>query len=299
MRREDEGVRSHVVAERRFRRVADRGGDGGRRGIRPGLEKPSEKRVRRRPLIIEPGPERIAIVDGLRRRDVAVRARIRVGNELIDQLACDRTDSVGGNDIAGKRHARERILDGGAPGEIAVALRVRKDDDIRRVAPSVSVALVEPERKQFVLQERPAAAAAELILLQLRLRLRDRRKEVARLQRVIAIELPCRAVELVRAASGDDVDHGSRVAPVLGAVGMRLNLELLDRVGRRAHHESRVECVVVAGAVEQEVVGLVAHAVDVEAGGGGAEPARCRVASRTAQPPRRSNDARNQRAQLR
>ncbi len=102
----------------------------------------------------------------------------------------------------------------------------------------------------------------------------------------------------VGARLGDDVHHRSRVTAVLGAVGVRLDLEFLDRVGGRAHDEAGVEGVVVAGAVEQEVVRLVAHAVDAEPRRGGAEAARGRIAGRAAQPRRWSDDTRNERPQL-
>ena len=90
---------------------------------------------------------------------------------------------------------------------------------------------------------------------------------------VVAVELPGAAVPAVGARLGDDVDDRAGVAPVLGVVGVREDLELLDRVRRRPQHEPGVERVVVRRAVEQEVVRLVALAVDVEAAGHVAEAA--------------------------
>ena len=72
--------------------------------------------------------------------------------------------------------------------------------------------------------------------------------------------------------------HRATDAAVFRAERVRLNLEFLNRVRRRAHHEARVERVVVGRAVEQEVVRLIAHAVDVEATGRVTEAARRRVA---------------------
>ena len=78
------------------------------------------------------------------------------------------------------------------------------------------------------------------------------------------------------------------------------DLELLDGVRRRAEHEARVESVVVGGAVEKEVVRLVALTIDVEARGGGAKAvgARLRVAVLAAQARRRRHHAGNQGPEL-
>jgi hypothetical protein len=102
------------------------------------------------------------------------------------------------------------------------------------------------------------------VLLQRR---RRRRKHVPRLQRVVTVELPRAPAPIVRARSRRDVHDGARVAAVLGAVRMRQQLELLNRIGRRAQDESGIERVVVRCAVEQDVVRLVAHPVDVEHAG--------------------------------
>ena len=107
------------------------------------------------------------------------------------------------------------------------------------------------------------------------------------------------AVPAIGAGFGDDVDDRAGVAAVLGVVGVREDLEFLDRVRRRAQHEAGVERVVVGRAVEQEVVRLVALAVDVEAAGDVAEAAGRGVAVLPAEPDRRRDDTRNQRAELR
>ena len=124
-------------------------------------------------------------------------------------------------------------------------------------------------------------------------------KEVLRLQAVVAVELPRAPVPAVGASFGDDVDDRAGVAAVLGVVGVREDLEFLDRVRRRAQHEAGIEGVVVGRAVEQEVVRLVALAVDVEAAGGVAEAAGRGVAGLPAEPDRRRDHTRNQRPQLR
>src|SRR5207247_8923435 len=111
--------------------------------------------------------------------------------------------------------------------------------------------------------------------------------------------LPRAAVPDVGARPGRDVHDRAGVTPVLRVIGVRENLEFLDGVGRRPQHEAGVERIVVRRAVEQEVVRLVALAVDVERAGDVAEPARWRVAVLTAEPGRGRPDAGNERAELR
>ena len=142
-------------------------------------------------------------------------------------------------------------------------------------------------------------AAAELVLFQLGLRLIGRREEIPRLQGVITIELPRGAVQRIRAGLRDDVHDGPGVAAELRIVGVSLNFEFLDRIGRWTHHEASIEGVVIAGAVEQEVVRLITHAIDAEAGGHGAESARGGIASRAAKTCWRGDDPRDERPQLR
>ena len=164
----------------------------------------------------------------------------------------------------------------GDAGEVAAALRLRQHRARVGRALLVLEPLVVAEHEQPVPHQRAADRAAELVLLQLRL---GGREVVLRLEPVVAVELPgARRASSLLPDLGDDVDDRAGVAPVLGAVGMREDLELLDRIRRRTQHEAGVERVVVRRAVEQEVVRLIAHAVDVEAAGGVAEAARRGVA---------------------
>ena len=97
---------------------------------------------------------------------------------------------------------------------------------------------------------------------------------IARVKSRIAQVLKHRAVELVAAALGDDVDRRAAVASVLRR-RLRLQIELLDGVNRQqagrcsgnAHLVQRrvvEEGIVVVRAVQQVVVAAVAVAVDVE-----------------------------------
>ena len=76
-------------------------------------------------------------------------------------------------------------------------------------------------------------------------------------------------MDLVGAAAVRDVHGRARRAAVLGALVVRDDAELADRVGRRLHHLVREALVagavgVVVDAVDQEVVERAAQAVDVE-----------------------------------
>ncbi|PYR04937.1 MAG: hypothetical protein DMF99_30165 [Acidobacteria bacterium] len=73
--------------------------------------------------------------------------------------------------------------------------------------------------------KRTAGRAAELILFQRGLRLARRREDVPRLQRIVAVELPRRPVQLVASRFRDDVDDGAGVAAELGGVRVRFDLE--------------------------------------------------------------------------
>ena len=95
--------------------------------------------------------------------------------------------------------------------------------------------------------DRAAQRAAVLVLLQGRL---GGGEEVGRLPRVVAVELPRAAAPVVAPRLGDDVDDRAGVAAELRIVGVREDLELLNRVRRRTQHEPGVEGVVVRRAVE-------------------------------------------------
>ena len=106
-----------------------------------------------------------------------------------------------------------RILDRGEAGEIAAALRGGRQRGLRRsrLRP-VLQALIVAEGEQPVLLDRTAAGAAELILPRLRA---ARLEETARIQFVVAQELPEGAVKLIRSRFGCDRDLTARIVPIL------------------------------------------------------------------------------------
>ena len=210
MGREDVSVGPHVVAERRLGGVADRGGDRRRHRVGPRLHVAAEHGVFLAQLVVEPRADAVAVVVGLRRRDVAVdrgaggRRGIGFRHELVEQRARHRADAIGRDDVAG-RGARQRI---GSPRcrEIAEPLRVRQDQDVGRVAAGVAVALVVAEPKNRFFTIGPPRLPPNWFCFSFG----GQREEVARLERVVAVELPG-APCLVRPALRDDADDRAGV----------------------------------------------------------------------------------------
>ena len=79
-------------------------------------------------------------------------------------------------------------------------------------------------------------------------------EEITGIQRLVAVELEDRSVQLVRSALGDDVDHAARCAPQLRRKRVGFHPHLLDRIHRRADDDGADEPLVVVEPVDQEVV---------------------------------------------
>ncbi len=260
----------------------------------------SQDRVLVAHVVVEADTGLVAIVFDVGRRGVAVAGNVRQGNEVSQELQRDRVQARGRDDVPGEGLPGAGIPDRSRRGgEVAAPLFGREHGQGRRGAADVPVALVVGEGEELVRRQRSTQRGPELVLLQLGLGLGGGREEVAGLERVAAIELPGPAVPLIGAGLGDDVDDGARVASVLRAVGVGEDLELLDRVRGRTQHEAGVEGVVVGRAVEEEVVGLVPHPVDVEAASPVAEAAGGGVAGQAAEGGRRRDHAGDEGAELR
>ena len=295
-RREDVGVRGHHVLECRLRDGSDRAGRWRRDRVGLAAQVPHEQRVVSRQVVVPPQPHLVTVVGRVGGGDVpCARCVIGAGNEVVQQPPGARADPIRRNGVVRERRSGDRIADR-RRSKVAGSLSVRRDDEIQRLAARVAVSLVIPESEHLVPLNRPSEARAELVLLQLRLGLARRREEVPRLERVVAVEFPGRSVDGIAARSGHDVDDGAGVAAVLRAVGMRQDLEFLNRVGRGSQHETCVERVVVARAVEQEVVRLVPHSIDAETGRGRPETAWRRVTGRASDRSGRRDDPWQQRA---
>ena len=81
-----------------------------------------------------------------------------------------------------------------------------------------------------------------------------------------------RAVELVGARLGRDVEHAAAGAAHLGVVGVDLDLDLLDRFDRRVQHRAAAQ-LGDRHAVEQVVVGADAAAAERDERGVASDPA--------------------------
>ncbi len=247
------------------------------------------------PNRVDADAELMPPIDDVRRLRVAVARLVRQRHVGVEQARRDPVEPRCRDHVAGKWLTGQRIADGRAAREVAGPLRRARHDARVGGAAAVAKAFVVAEHERLVRDDLPAGRAAELMLIEGRL---GHREAIAGLERVVAIEPPAGAAPLVRAAAGDHADDGAGVAAVLGVEGVREDAELVDGVGRRAQHEAGVEAVVVGRAIEQEVVRLVAHAVDVEAAGDVAEAARGGVAGLSAERGRRREHTGHQRAEL-
>ena len=245
----------------------------------------AEHAVGRRQPKVEAAHHPIGVVDRLGLAEVVVGSRLVRKRDEVEDAEGDRVHAVLGNDAAGERPAGERIADGAGEDTRAVVER-RYAREARHPAGDAG-ALVVDEEERLVLDQGAAQVAAELVLVvgrRDRRRARERRRalrqEVDRVQAVVAEELVGRAVQVVGAGLGGDGDGGPGGAPVLRGVGAGDDLELLDRVDRRAGDLARqllhvLRDAVVVHPVEQEVVLQRAGAVHVDAPGaaeGGAAP---------------------------
>ena len=195
---------------------------------------------------------------------------------LIQNLLRGRADATRADDVAGDagpagkvEHRLSgdrvgRILDGGKAGEIAAALRGGRKRRLRRsrLRP-VLQALIVAEDEQPVLLDRTAARSAELILPGLRA---PRLEETARIQFVVAQELPERAVKLIGSRFRCDGDLAARVISILRREVSRLNADLLHGVGRRHVHAGGLAEVSEIRAVEREVIIHRSSAIDAHVG---------------------------------
>ena len=229
-------------------------------------------------------------------------AVIGLERDLVQQAAPDRCDRCGGrpagrrvvgprveaedggagriderrrNDVAGKRHARARVVD------LPRIEAGRRIDHAGERAREVSAApwhrghcchpgerlahpraFIAAEDEQPVSNERAAERRPELIALELR-DVPGRVVEiVARVEGGVPVELVGRASPPVGAAPGHEIELAAGAPAVLRGIVGGLHLELLDGVHRR-HHDDLVDVeVVVVDAVEQEVVGLLPRPVD-------------------------------------
>src|SRR5580658_1550508 len=137
-----------------------------------------------------------------------------------------------------------------------------------------SQALVGTEEKRLVFANRAAYCAAVLVAIKPGNRTASSHgrasrairliKEIFRIQVAIANKFKARPVKLVGAALGDDVDLGAPAAAVFRGGVARLDFELLNGIHGRQNRVLINGQVVVVYAIEKEVVGLLASAIDAD-----------------------------------
>ena len=139
-----------------------------------------------------------------------VRERVVRGNrKQIRQRDSRAIHPAGGDLIVRERCARQRIENRRQTGKITPPhAESRNRRGVGVTLPQPQSGIVD-EEERFVGDESAAKTSAELVQLELRLRSAGG-KEIARIERFVAVELEGRPVQLVRAALGHDVDHSAR-----------------------------------------------------------------------------------------
>ena len=112
-----------------------------------------------------------------------------------------------------------------------VGRRVRGQVQEHDVRLRVALTVVVEEEKIAIRPDRPAERAAELVVVVGRFRSVVQHVDgVVRVERLVAVELEGRSVQVVGAGLGDDVDHGATGAAILGGERVRVDLEFFYRV---------------------------------------------------------------------
>src|SRR5262249_29233337 len=197
-------------------------------------------------------------------RHVAVRQRVERGD-----LQADRVEKRLRDLTAGKRRRRihsgnERLLLDRKLRKIAQELSRRRYVGQARDAFAEPRAFVVAEEKRAVFKNRASQGESELVALISRVGLIGRGEEIARVEDLVAKEFIGRAVNPISPRFQNDVDLRARAASERSVVCAGQDLEFADRVDRRFDAEGVELRVYVVDAVEQEVVGVLARAVDVE-----------------------------------
>ena len=151
-----------------------------------------------------------------------------------------------------------RVGDGGA-------LRVARHQGFDRSHLEADAALIAGEEERAVLDHRGAHAIAEDVPVE-----RDdgpgRVEEVLRVEPLVAQKLVDRSMDGVGARLGHGIDDNPRIAAVLGAEGVLLDLELLHHVDVRLQRDLVLHHVAQVDSVQQVVGRIFARSRGVDAG---------------------------------
>ena len=128
--------------------------------------------------------------------------------------------------------------------------------------------LVAREVEQLVLQDRPAQGSAELVVDQLRVSLVDRCEVRPGLERIVAVVLEGRTVQVVGSALDLHVHRGAAREPLLGIEAVGDDVDGVDRFERRnVGRHVRQPDVGSGHTVDADVIRASAGSVDVEGQG--------------------------------
>src|SRR5262245_40825529 len=115
--------------------------------------------------------------------------------------------------------------------EVADLLEIGRNLAAQRGTAAFPAPFFGPEEERSILDDRSVEVAAEVVVTQLASLLSGSiQKEVVGIQRVISQKLEYRAVKLVAAAFGDQIDHGALSLSELRAETVSFHAEFLDRV---------------------------------------------------------------------
>src|SRR5262249_30125517 len=114
-------------------------------------------------------------------------AGIAALRHLRENIRGNRQDPVRRNHIFGELPAGEQIDHGGpGAGEVAAALRIGHESNVRKAGASTWRTLIASEKKDLVVNNRSTDGSAELVSLQ---SAATSRKEITGIQRIVAQEL--------------------------------------------------------------------------------------------------------------
>ncbi len=192
-------------------------------------------------------------------RHVPIRRGVKRGNGSSHGIDLRRGHLIVRVRLSGKG------IDGdqAALGEVACALGQRGNVGDLSDAGIVARALVIDEEKGAVPDQRAAERTPELVALILRRGRLRRREIIAGVEQGVAEELVGGSMELVAAGAQHNADLAAAVASERGIIGAGQDLEFSDGVDGRAYGRSVELGIAVIDAVEEEVVGILSRAVDV------------------------------------
>ena len=158
------------------------------------------------------------------------------GHRIVQELPAGKSpgEGLGGGGIVDFEFPLADLL-----REDSLALQQRRHRRNPYPADCLPRALVVRKEESPIPGERPAEDTPELIAPEPRIRSIRWRKEIARVQGLVAQKLECGAVELNRPGSGGKVHHPPVEAPELSGGTVGLNLEFLNPVDdRKERHRS-------------------------------------------------------------